>query len=340
MKHLSMALLVIFGAACGEVSAVSEGTLNGPCRSGGTCDTGLECVDSTCVVGTEVTCSAEQTKCGETCTNTDFDPMNCGACDKACDGTNGRPACSDGVCYPICNDGFGHCDANPDTGCTTNLRTDAANCGACGNACTTGVCDQGVCKPLNLIVIGDAGGSFVSCVVTGLQPYFKTVVTISGVPTPTDLALADAVLVYNNGSLSDPTGLGNVLADFFDAKGHVVEALYGTGNLGPLAGRWGTDNYRLLSGNYSGNNVVLGAVAEPTSPLMTGVTTLAATRSVMGAAVNGGIVVASFDNGQPLVVRGTKNGHNRVDLAIFPGGCSGNYWTGDGFVLMANALKF
>ena len=44
--------------------------------------------------------------------------------------------------------------------------------------------------------------------------------------------------------------------------------------------------------------------------------------------------------GTPVVVRGTKNGHNRADLAIFPGGCSGGYWTGDGFRLMANALNF
>lgn len=81
-------------------------------------------------------------------------------------------------------------------------------------------------------------------------------------------------------------------------------------------------------------------IAEPTSPLMTGVTTLESTRWVTGTAVNGGIVVASYSNAQPLVVRGTKNNHNRVDLGMFPDGCSGGYWTGDGFQLMANALNF
>lgn len=340
MKQLSLALLVLFAAACGEVSGVAEGSLGGACHTDGTCDGSLACVDNACVTAV-ATCSADQTECGDVCTNTDFDPMNCGACGKACDGTNALPACADGVCHPICNDGFGHCDGNPDTGCTTNLLADDANCGFCGNACDTGqICKQGLCKPLNLIVIGDAGGAYVTCVVSGLTGYFGTVTTVTGVPTPTDLAAADAVLVFNNGALNDPAGLGNALADFFDAKGRVVEALYGTGALGPLAGRWSTDGYRVLTGSYSGDAVSLGTIAEPMSPLMAGVTTLGATRSVMGSAINNGIVVASFNNGQPIVVRGTKNGHNRVDIALFPGGCSGGYWTGDGFRLMANALWF
>lgn len=338
MKHLSFALLVLGGiAGCGEViSMAAEGTLGGACRSGGTCDSGLVCENDVCVA---LTCSAAQMPCNGVCKDTGTDLMNCGACGKVCGGTNAVAACANGVCAPMCSTGFGAC-ANADSGCTTNLLDDEANCGSCGNACNAGrTCEQGQCTQ-NLIVIADAGGSYVPCVVTGLMPYFVMVTPISGVPTATELANADAVLVFNNGALTDPTGLGNALADFSDAKGHVVEALYGTGNLGPLGGRWATDNYTLLTGSYSANAVTLGTIAEPMSPLMAGVATLGATRSVMGSATNGGIVVASFDNGMPVVVRGTKNGKNRVDLAIFPGGCSGAYWTGDGFRLMANALKF
>jgi hypothetical protein len=302
-------------AACGSVSSTTS-------DASSTCTTGL-------------------TKCGTTCVDTRNDPMNCNACGTVCDGTNATAACVSGVCNAICNAGFGNCDTDPTTACTTSLIDDENNCGFCGNICPAGdTCKQGSCKRKSVLVIGDAGGAYVTCVVAGLTPFFDGVDVVSGVPLAADLASHEAVLVFNNGTTPDPTGLGNALADFSDAKGHVVEALYGIGGLTPMAGRWGTDNYRVLSGTYITTAVAIGTIAEPTSPLMVGVATLSATRSVTGTAVNGGVVVASFNNGQPFVVRGTKNNHNRVDLGVFPGGCSGAYWTGDGFQLMANALNF
>ena len=173
-----------------------------------------------------------------------------------------------------------------------------------------------------------------------MEAHFSVVDTIAGVPTAAELAAYDTVLVYNNGGHSNPAGLGDVLADFFDANGHVVEALYGTANQGSMAGRWASGGYRLLSGPYSSSALALDAIAEPASPLMVDINTFTATRSVNGTAINGGIVVASYDNGTPIVVRGTKNGRNRVDIGMFPGGCSGPYWTGDGFELIRNALRF
>ncbi len=196
-------------------------------------------------------------------------------------------------------------------------------------------------EPRNLLIVyGNASDSYLTCVIEGLTPYFGTVTAISGVPTEEDLDAHDAVLVYNNGGHGDSEGLGNALADFFDEKGHVVEALYGTGDLSPMSGRWADDGYRLLSGSYISDRVALGEVAEPESPLMADINAFAATRSVDGSVINGGIVVASYDNGMPIVVRSVKNGHNRVDLGMFPGGCYGGHWTGNGFELMRNALKY
>lgn len=63
-------------------------------------------------------------------------------------------------------------------------------------------------------------------------------------------------------------------------------------------------------------------------------------RARLSARSQRGIVVVGYDNGAPMVVRGMKNGHNRVDLAMFPGGCSGSYWAGDGFELIRNAVEF
>ena len=191
-----------------------------------------------------------------------------------------------------------------------------------------------------LLVTGDAAGAYTDCVVAGLSPYFAVVDAVTGVPTQAQLDAHDAVLVFNNGGHADPVRLGNVLADYFDANGHVVEALYGTGGLGGMSGRWLSDGYSVLGGAWSGASVVLGAVAEPGSPLMLDINAFTATRSVTGSPINGGIRVASYDNGAPVVVRGINNGRNRVDLGMFPGGCNGGLWTGNGFELMRNALKF
>jgi hypothetical protein len=191
-----------------------------------------------------------------------------------------------------------------------------------------------------LIVHGNASGEFLDCVVAGLTPFYSSVTAVAGVPTPDQLAAADAVLVYNNGGHDDAAGLGNALADFFDAKGHVVEALYGTGALSGMAGRWATGAYAVLAGAYDSNAVTLGTVSEPGSPLMADVAALGASRTVNGTAVNGGIVVASWSSGTPVVVRAVRGDFNRVDLGMFPGGCSGGYWTGDGFALMRNALDY
>ncbi len=190
-----------------------------------------------------------------------------------------------------------------------------------------------------LLIVASTDSSWVTCVATGLAPYFGTVTWVAGVPTHDELGAADAVLVYNNGGNANAAALGDALADFHDARGHVVEGLYGTGGLDAMAGRWATDGYGVLSGTWSAASLTLGTVAEPT-PIMVGVASLATIRSVNGSAINGGTVVASWSNGMPIAVRGAKNGHNRVDLGLFPGGCNGGYWTGDGFALMANALKY
>lgn len=334
-------VLFLVLAACGDVVSRTEGTLGATCGGSATCNADLECVTNVCVPVQDTTCTTGQTECGGVCRDTQHDPMNCNACGKVCDSTNATAACVNGACNAICNTGFGNCDTDAATACTTHLLEDDTNCGFCGNVCdASSTCKRGICELRNVLVMGDAGGSYVSCVIAGLAPYYGAVTTVTGVPSTADLDAVDAVLVFNNGSLNDPAGLGDALANFFDAKGHVVEANYGTGGLGPMTGRWGTDNYRVLSGSYNTTANTLGVVVEPTSPLMVDVTTLDSTRSVTGNAVNGGVVVATFSDGQPIVVRGTKNGHNRADLGIFPGGCSGAYWTGDGFALMRNALNF
>jgi hypothetical protein len=51
-----------------------------------------------------------------------------------------------------CQGKFADCDKNPNNGCESDTATDAANCGACGMACTTtqanghAMCSEGMCK--------------------------------------------------------------------------------------------------------------------------------------------------------------------------------------------------
>ena len=62
---------------------------------------------------------------------------NCGACKAACSNNNvPTPTCGNGACNGTCAANFGDCNGNKlADGCETNLLTDVANCGGCGNRC-------------------------------------------------------------------------------------------------------------------------------------------------------------------------------------------------------------
>jgi hypothetical protein len=77
---------------------------------------------------------------------------NCGACGTVCSNAHGTTSCSSGTCSPICDAGWGNCDANPINGCETNTNTTTAHCGACGTQCAnangTTSCVGGTCAPV------------------------------------------------------------------------------------------------------------------------------------------------------------------------------------------------
>ncbi|MBM4376225.1 MAG: choice-of-anchor L domain-containing protein [Deltaproteobacteria bacterium] len=87
------------------------------------------------------------TLCGEACTNTNLDPLNCGACGKAC--AKGE-VCSMGGCGLTCLGGTTKCgDACIET------KNDPKNCGECGKACADGLlCAAGTC----VLSCADGGG--------------------------------------------------------------------------------------------------------------------------------------------------------------------------------------
>lgn len=78
------------------------------------------------------------TSCGDSCVNTEDNPLHCGECDKECASfPNSTPICKDSKCGFKCNDDS-HLKC-PD-GCFPN---DDKNCGTCGNDCTEDneICD-------------------------------------------------------------------------------------------------------------------------------------------------------------------------------------------------------
>jgi hypothetical protein len=107
-------------------------------------------------------------------TPTDHDVANCGGCGIVCaPGNGGAATCTNGVCgFSTCAAGFGDCDGDASNGCETDLGTDNANCGKCGDACGGGtVCAGGVCGLVctgTLTLCGSGNSAF--CTLTDDDP--------------------------------------------------------------------------------------------------------------------------------------------------------------------------
>ncbi len=131
------------------------------------------------VSGPKVTCDSQQQLCnadagansnpgGPYCANLQTDDANCGSCGQPC---HAGETCSDGHCKIIaCPPDKTLCGASTDAGAgatpyCTNLQTDNAHCGCCGNACSTAQgCKAGHCDDTtsySFFVFGDmhVGGS-------------------------------------------------------------------------------------------------------------------------------------------------------------------------------------
>ncbi|MBO6935304.1 MAG: hypothetical protein JJ863_10015 [Deltaproteobacteria bacterium] len=88
----------------------------------------------------------------------------------ACASTFGSPpntpwTCVGGMCQTACAATHGDCDLEPSNGCESELATDVANCGACGNDCGIGgQCTDGVC---DRVIDVEAGADFTCAVRSG-----------------------------------------------------------------------------------------------------------------------------------------------------------------------------
>ena len=124
--------------SCTNHCGANGGTAS--CGKGGTCDIVCDDDRADCANGLEDGCE----------TNSAVSTLHCGVCDRACPTTMGTPACRAGVCgFSTCVDPYRECAPDDGVACETNVTTDLAHCGACGNPCYfpngSAACRAGVC---------------------------------------------------------------------------------------------------------------------------------------------------------------------------------------------------
>lgn len=164
-------------------------------------------------------------------------------------------------------------------------------------------------------------------------------------PTLVELQAYDAVLVYSDTGFADGTGLGNVLADYSDAGGGVVVAVFAYSI--SLGGRLVTDGYLPMTFAGQSQNVVHTLVIDdPTHRIMDNVVSFNGGSSSYHhapvALAPGGTLVASWNHGQPLVSVATPMVGRTVSLNFYPpsSDARNDFWdaTTDGGLILANAL--
>ncbi len=173
---------------------------------------------------------------------------------------------------------------------------------------------------------------------------------ISGQPTPTlaQLQQYGAVMVYSDGGFTDPTGFGNVLADYADGGGGIVLATFDFGSGVNLEGRLSTGGYPPFTiGSVVSSVTYSLAPDQPLHPILSGATNFnGGTSSYHNGPITttaGASLIAHWTDGQPLVATKQLTAGRMVGLNFYPpsSDARADFWpaaTTDGARLLANAL--
>ncbi|MEC9373538.1 MAG: hypothetical protein VYC34_06830 [Planctomycetota bacterium] len=182
-----------------------------------------------------------------------------------------------------------------------------------------------------------------------------------GTPALADLMGYDAVLCWSNVSFVDAVAMGDVLADYVDAGGGVVIAIFANTSTNVdryLQGRWQTGGYIAIpqNGGFLQGPGQLGSVLIADHPIFEGVDSFVTRSGVtMQGMIFGGYrptitnvtpgstKVATWDSGHTLVAIAPNP--KVVELGFHPVSSDVNanaYWDAatDGGIIMANALRF
>jgi hypothetical protein len=143
-----------------------ESDLAGPdtCRSCGTSCPGRANASRTCsaAIGCGFTCAGGFRDCNGTvddgCEVDLASPDTCGGCTTVCPArTNATRTCAASACGYSCVGAYRDCNGSASDGCEVDGATDAAHCGACGNACPSVANGVGVCAASACGVACDVG---------------------------------------------------------------------------------------------------------------------------------------------------------------------------------------
>lgn len=179
-----------------------------------------------------------------------------------------------------------------------------------------------------------------------------------GTPTTVDLAGIELVIVTSGDDFDDTVALGNLLADFVDGGGRVIEATYSfacptVGSPGfewGLGGRWDTAGYSPLVGpsaspcdGYTWVGGADGVIDVPGSPYVTDVTPPFGTPAGQNA-MNRNVVtvrdtataIMSWSDGNALFAVGTNC---VVGINIWPPDMPGFTDSASAYQLFANAAS-
>jgi hypothetical protein len=179
----------------------------------------------------------------------------------------------------------------------------------------------------------------VQCTLRDLQLFTQVDKIDASAATPSLASLLqyDSVLTWSDSPYGDSTTLGNVLADYVDQGGSVVQAAFGSTASSRLDGRWRDDGYRpLVEGSATSASGLSLVKDAPAHPILSGVGTFTGgagsshfSPTALDAATT---VVASWSDFQPLVAVGNGYGKRVVGLNVSPPSADAR--------LMANTLLF
>jgi hypothetical protein len=129
--------------------------------------------------------------------------------------------------------------------------------------------------PNVLLVYSDYGATAIQALLQAYGDLATVDLFDAQVATPTlaELQAYDVVLTWSNYVYADPVGIGNVLADYVDAGGKVINLMFAMGNHGwQMQGRFMDEGYTAMNGTslYFGS-VCLGSY-NAGHPIMAGVT--------------------------------------------------------------------
>ena len=157
-----------------------------------------------------------------------------------------------------------------------------------------------------------------------------------GTPTLAELRAYDVVLTWSNYQYADPAAIGNVLADYVDAGGKVINLLFSLGTHGwQMGGRFMSQGYTALNGtDVIYENACLGTF-DPAHPIMDGITSVCDYHRLAGTYLTANShAVARWTDNQLFVA--AKDDRSVVSIA----GYVGHYhqWTGQMPEVVHNAI--